>query len=245
VIFDEEGTLEALLTAPYTYVNATLAAFYGFPEVAGEAFQQLTLDATRGAGLLTQGTLLTINAHSDQTSPVHRGKLVRERLLCDLMEPPPGDIMITVPVVDPGSTARERFAMHSENPYCAGCHVLMDGLGFAFENYDAIGVFRTTDAGQPIDATGAIVDSDIDGPFDGVVDLAHKLAGSGDVQGCYARQWFRYAYGRGELEETEDACTVAALEERMAAAGGDIKELLVALTQTDAFLFRTAQGGSP
>jgi hypothetical protein len=245
VIFDEEGTLTALLTAPYSYTNAALAAFYGFPEVSGEGFEQVRLDPDQRAGLLTQGSLLTINAHSDQTSPVHRGKLVRERILCDLLTPPPDDIMITVPDVDPSSTARERFAVHSENPYCAGCHVLMDGLGFAFENYDAIGVFRTMEAGQLIDATGELVESDIDGAFDGAVDLAHKLTQSGDVQRCYARQWFRYAYGRGELEDVEDACTLAALDEHLAATGGDIKELLVSLTQTDAFLYRPADGASP
>jgi hypothetical protein len=103
-----------------------------------------------------------------------------------------------------------------------------------------VGRFRVEENGKPIDATGSITQSDVDGEFEGVVELAHKLTGSDKVRNCYATQWFRFAYGRGETKE--DTCTMDVLKEQFEATGGDIKELLVALTQTDAFLYRKAGG---
>jgi Protein of unknown function (DUF1592)/Protein of unknown function (DUF1588)/Protein of unknown function (DUF1587)/Protein of unknown function (DUF1595)/Protein of unknown function (DUF1585) len=242
VVFEEGGDLHALLTAPYSFMNKDLAAFYGVPGPAGDGFERVDLDPTQRAGILTTGTLLTINAHSNQTSPVHRGKLVRERFFCAQMPPPPKNVDITVPEPKPGSTARERFAEHSQNQACKGCHELMDGIGFGFENYDAVGRYRAEEDGQAIDASGSIAASDVDGTFDGAVEMSKKLASSHQVERCYTTQWFRYAYGRGE--SPEDACTLAALGDQFADTGGDIKELIVALTQTDAFLYRKA-GGAP
>jgi hypothetical protein len=114
----------------------------------------------------------------------------------------------------------------------------MDPLGFGFENFDAIGRYRTMDNGVPVDASGEITSSDVDGKFVGVVELAGRLAESRETQDCYARQWFRWGYGRGETKD--DACTTDPLLEAFDTSGGDVKELLVALTQTDAFLYRTA-----
>lgn len=242
VVFEDGGDLHALFTAPYSFMNKDLAAFYGVPGPAGDGFERVELDPTQRAGILTMGTLLTINAHSNQTSPVHRGKLVRERFFCAQMPPPPKDVDITVPEPKPGSTARERFAAHSQNQACKGCHALMDGIGFGFENYDAVGRYRTEEDGLAIDASGSIASSDVDGTFDGAVEMSKKLASSHQVERCYTTQWFRYAYGRGE--SPEDACTLASLGEQFADTGGDIKELIVALTQTDAFLYRKA-GGAP
>jgi hypothetical protein len=156
------------------------------------------------------------------------------------MPPPPPEIMITVPAPDPNSTARERFAEHSSNKACKGCHELMDSIGFGFENFDGVGLYRTEEAGKPIDASGFIIKSDVDGTFDGAVELAHKLTGSDKVRNCYATQWFRFAYGRGETKD--DSCTMDDLTAQFETTSGDIKELLVALTQTDAFLYRKAGG---
>jgi hypothetical protein len=242
VIFQGTGDLTSLLTAPYTFMNADLAKFYGVPGPTGQALVKVQLDPAQRAGIMTLGSLLTINAHSNQTSPVHRGKLVRELLLCDQMPPPPPDVMITAPEPDPKSTARERFAQHSAAPACKGCHDMMDPLGFGFENYDAMGRFRTLENGKAIDASGTITQSDIDGTFVGVVDLSKKLAASKDVRNCYTAQWFRFAFGRGETDL--DSCTLSSVGTAFAAKQGNIKELLVAFTQTDAFLYRRA-GGAP
>jgi hypothetical protein len=239
VVFGDAGDLATLLTAPYSFMNADLAAFYGVSGPSGADFELTGGDAPR-SGLLSIGALMTLNAHSNQTSPVHRGKLVREQLLCDIMPPPPDDVMITVPEPDPNSTARERFAQHSADPACSGCHELLDPIGFGFENYDAVGRYRTMEAGQPIDASGAIIQSDVDGAFNGVVDLGQKLAQSEDVMACYTQQWFRYGYGRGESKQ--DACTMQALVADMVASGGDIRELVVALTRTVSFTHKRIGG---
>ncbi|NUO49333.1 MAG: DUF1592 domain-containing protein, partial [Polyangiaceae bacterium] len=192
VIFGDQGTLTTLLSAPYSYMNGELAAFYGVDLPSGDGgFTRVDLDPTQRAGLLTTGTLLTINAHTNQTSPTLRGRLIREQLLCDSVPPPPADVNIEAPEVDPGSTGKDRFLQHTEDPGCAGCHNLMDPIGFGFEGYDTVARFRTTEGGKPIDATGSLMASDVDGPFDGVVELAAKLAQSGEVGACYSKQWFR------------------------------------------------------
>ncbi|HEU4406036.1 MAG TPA: DUF1592 domain-containing protein [Polyangiaceae bacterium] len=243
VVFDDPaGDLATLLTAPYTFVNGPLGAFYGFEGApAGEAFARV--EPGGRAGVLTLGALLAFHAHSDQTSPVHRGQMVRERLLCDPVPPPPPEFDITVPKVDSGATARERFRAHSQQRVCAGCHALLDPVGFGFENFDGVGRYRELEAdGTPVDASGKLTATDVDGDFVGVPALAAALARSDQVRGCYVTQWFRFAQGRAETEQ--DRCSLEALRSAFDAAGGNVRELLVSMTQTDAFLFRPA-GGAP
>jgi hypothetical protein len=115
----------------------------------------------------------------------------------------------------------------------------MNPIGFIFENYDGIGQWRDTQNGKPIDAVGEVVlTDDIDGTYDGAVELAQALAASEQVQECVASQWFRFGYNRTVTEE--DRCSMDQLTESFAASGYDIKELLVGLTQTNAFLYRRA-----
>jgi hypothetical protein len=244
VIFDGEGTYDALLSAPYSKMNAPLAQFYGvdFPG-AGADFAKVALDPRQRAGLLTQGTLLTLNAHSNQTSPVHRGKLIREAFLCDVLQAPPANVNITVPEPAAGSTARERFAQHSSDPKCSGCHVLMDPVGFGFENFDGVGRWRTQDGAATVDARGSLVGTDVDGPFEGASGLASRLVGSKRARGCYVKQWFRFAYGRGEV--AADACTVERLQKGFEKSGHDIRALVLGLTASDAFLLRRTEGATP
>ena len=242
VVWEGEGDLGTLLSAPYTYLDQRLADFYGIPGPSGEAFERVDLPG-RASGLLSQGGLLALLAKPNQTSPIHRGKFVRERLLCDMLPPPPEGIVITPPELDPSLPTRERFAAHSNNPACTGCHGLMDPIGFGFEHFDGIGRWRSDENGLAIDATGHIEGSDVEGDFDGVADLGARLAGSEQVRECVIRQWFRYAYGRPEGED--DACTLEHLGQAFDDGGRRVKELLVALTQTDAFLSRGVEGGSP
>jgi hypothetical protein len=218
-------------------MNADVAAFYGVPGPAVAEFQRVDLDPNQRAGLLTQPSILAVNAHADQTSPVHRGKFVRERLLCEPIAPPPPDVKAVPPAVDPNATTRERFAQHDKDPACAYCHKLMDPIGFGFEHYDAMGTWRDLEQGLPIDASGEITSSkDVDGTFDGAIQLAERLSTSEEVRACVVTQWFQYGHGRPNTKD--DACTIQKLQTSFADAGYDIKELLVALTQTDAFLYR-------
>jgi hypothetical protein len=147
------------------------------------------------------------------------------------------------PDFDADATTRERFAAHTESDSCRTCHELIDPIGFGFENYDAVGRYRATENGSPIDATGTIIGTDdMDGDFDGAVALAHSLANSEQVHQCFVRQWFRFGHGRSE--KPEDVCTLDALFADFEAADLDIRELLVAFTQTDAFLYRPIVQGS-
>lgn len=195
-----------------------------------------TVDEMLG-GLLTQASWLTVNASTNGSNPVTRGKFVREQLLCQILLPPPAEMEIKPPPVDPTKTTRERFAQHRDDPACSVCHQLTDLIGYGFEHYDGIGQWRDTENGLPIDATGEIVDAKgIEGPFDGVTELADKLAQSPQVRDCVVLQWFRFGYGRGEIEE--DEANIDDLRAAFSDAGFDVRELLVALTQTDAFLYR-------
>lgn len=243
VLWSSDHKLESLLTSPVTFVTSALAPIYGVSAPAGSSTnpQMVTLPANQGrAGILTQAGFLAVQAHPDQTSPVLRGKFIRTNLLCQPPQDPPMDVDISVPEVTEGATARERFAAHQEaGSSCAGCHRSMDPIGLAFENFDAIGQHRLTENGKTIDASGEVLyatDPGLNGPFVGVQPLAQKLAASPQVRDCLATQWFRYASGRGE--SSPDGCSLKTLRETFAASGGDLVELVVATTQTDAFWYR-------
>jgi Protein of unknown function (DUF1592)/Protein of unknown function (DUF1588)/Protein of unknown function (DUF1595)/Protein of unknown function (DUF1585) len=241
VVFDLGGTVQDMLTANWTMMNGAVAASYGLTSgPKGDAFEVVPLDPARRAGFLTQASVLASYAEPNQTSPVARGLFVREQLLCQMLPPPPASMPIVPPVVNPKATTRQMFVEHAANPLCNQCHQLMDPIGFGFEHYDADGVWRDTDHGLPVDATGQIINStDVDGPFNGVIDLAIRLGASEEVRDCVATQWFRYGYGRSET--AEDACAVGQIQRAFKAAGYSVEELLVALTQTDAFRYRKAE----
>lgn len=240
VVFDAEGDLPTMFSAPYSMMNAELATFYGAQGPSGEAFEKVALDPQQRAGFLTHAGILAANANFSQTSPVLRGKLVREQLLCQPLNPPPDNVDITPPEIDPNATTRERLAQHSELEACSGCHQFMDPIGLGLEKYDAIGLYRETEGDDlPIDASGEIVSGgDASGAFDGGLELVAKLAESETVRQCVATQWFRF--GQGRAEGPDDECTLLEIQEAFASSGYDIKELLVALTQTDAFIYRKA-----
>lgn len=236
-VFWRDGTLESFFSAPYTFVNDRLAKLYGLPAPVGSGFVKVDTTGAHRFGFLTQASFLALNAKSNQPSPIHRGKFVREKLLCDLLPPPPNNIVIKPPDVKPGSTSRERFEQHTKDASCRQCHQLMDPIGFGFEHYDGIGKYRTEEAGKPVDANGEFVSTqDLDGTFVGVPELAKKLGTSQQVADCVVTQWFRFGYGR--TEQNEDACTMDRLRKSFAAANHDVRELLVQLALTDSFRYR-------
>jgi hypothetical protein len=241
--FWTDGKLETLLTAPYSYANANVAHFYGVPAPTGTGFAQVMLDSTERAGLLTQGTFLAAQADPDQDSPVLRGKFVRTQLLCQAVPPPPNNIVIMPPAYAPDSTTRQRFSTHETQAICSACHALMDHIGFAFEEFDAIGQYRTMDGPGPVDSSGTLTGTDVDGDFNGAVELASKLAASQDVAACVATQWFRWANGRAE--DVADQCVLTDVRGQFTAAGNDMRTLPLAIVTSDTFRYRAANGGSP
>ena len=236
VILDQGGTAADLLTAPVAFMTPELAPMYGVPPTAAGAFTLVNLDPTRRAGLLTHAGILASLAKANQTDPVHRGKFVRERLLCQTVPPPPVNANITPPEVKPGSTTRDRFSQHRADPACAGCHTLMDPIGLGFEHYDALGQWRDQDQGLPIDATGDVTSSDVSGPFNGAVELTQRLAQSQAVKDCLVQTWFRFAHGRSVTPADEG--NLAVLRAKFANGAYKVSELMVAVTETKAFRYQ-------
>jgi hypothetical protein len=242
VMWSSDHKLKSLLTSPIGSVTAPLAKIYDVAAPTGTTPQMVTFPDNQGrAGILTQAGFLAVQAHPDQTSPVLRGKFIRTKLLCQPPPPPPPDVDITPPDVSEGATARDRFGAHLKaGSTCNGCHTLMDPIGFAFENFDGVGKYRQKDNEHDIDASGEVLNSNdpaLAGKFNGVRELATKLAASDLVQDCVVTQWFRFASGRSEAEG--DACSLSTLQERFAGSGGDLTELVVGLTQTDSFWYRS------
>lgn len=228
--------VETMLTAPFTFMNGRLASFHGVKGVAGEAWQEVALDPARRAGFITQSSVMAIHAKVDRTEPIFRGLFVRGALFCgSTPSPPPG---AEVTMGRPNLTGRERLEEHRRDPGCAGCHRLFDPIGLSFENLDAVGRWRDTENGKPIDATGELVGTDVDGVYDGPVALARKLNQSAMVKRCLVGKWFSYAQGRPAAGA--DRCSIAGLERAFARSDHRFQDLLVALTQTDAFLYRRA-----
>ncbi len=242
--FGEQGSFEQLFTDSRVWLNETLAPLYG-GSAAGEAFEPHTMAEPR-AGLLTQPALLSLLSHSEQTAPVIRGVFVRERFLCLPVPPPPPDVNAVPPDPDPSATTRERFRQHTEQAACSGCHKLIDGIGFGFERYDQLGRYRAQENGLDVDDSGEVVasgDASLDGRFVGVLELSSRLAVSDVARDCLVTNWYRYSFGR--QEQASDGCSLEQAKERFSASQGNLKELLVGLTQTDAFLYRPAITEAP
>lgn len=242
VLKQGDGKLSTLLTAPYSILSAPLFSLYGIKQPANYNAGTATttpviLPATQRAGILTQPGFLAVHAHPDQTSPVLLGKAIRQNFLCQTLPDPPPNVNTSLPAPSPGQTTRQRFAQHELDPVCGACHQLMDPVGLGFSNYDAMGVFQSMESGQPIDASGSLLQAgDATTTFNGVVDLATKLARSQTVQQCASLQWMRFALGRQEAPE--DSCSIATVNAEFNKSGQDINALLVSIVSSDAFQWR-------
>jgi hypothetical protein len=238
-VFWSDGALATLLTAPYTYANQAVAQYYGVTGPMGTAYSEIMLDPTQRAGVLTQGTFLASHAGPDQTSPVRRGKFVREQLLCQTVPPPPNDVVIMPPKYDATSTTRNRFVQHETEPRCKACHAAMDSIGFAFEHYDPIGQWRTMDGPSAVDSSGTLTGTDVNGSFDGAVSLITRLSTSTEIANCVATQWLRFASGRTETDA--DTCTLQSIEQQFASSHQDMRTLPMAVATSNAFRYRGMQ----
>jgi hypothetical protein len=241
VFWDMGGSLDALLTDSSTFVDANIAPIYGLPATSVKTTAtSMTLTDTNPAqrsGILTQAGLMAAFAHETTDSPVLRGVFVLDRLLCSAPPPPPpgvtGSITETTGNVQP-MTTRDRFALTHEAGECASCHHTIDGFGFGFGHYDAIGKWRDTENGFDINAKGWIVGTrDADGEFDGAVELGQRLAQSTQVSDCVASQWYRYSLGLGASDV--NSCDVAPATKAFTASDGDMRELMIATVMSDAF----------
>jgi hypothetical protein len=170
----EDRSVLDLIRADYTYLNERLAKHYGISHIYGSRFRRVALDdGSRRGGLLRHGSILTVTSYATRTSPVIRGNWVLKNLLDMAPPPPPPNVpVLTENTVSASVPIRERLAQHRADPSCARCHDLMDPVGFALENYDAVGRWRELDAGQPVDAAGGLPDG---AEFTGVEGLEQGL----------------------------------------------------------------------
>jgi mono/diheme cytochrome c family protein len=206
-IMREDRNVLDLLSANYTFLNERLAKHYGIPNVYDSQFRRVTFDANnvRG-GLLGQASILTVTSYADRTSPVIRGKWILTNIVGSPPPPPPPNVP---PLKDNASagkvlTMRERMAAHRANQPCAGCHRLMDPVGFSLENYDAVGRWRTTDEDAPIDTSGNLPDG---AQFVGVSGLRHALLSRPELfVTTLTEKLLTYGLGRGL--ESYDAAAV-------------------------------------
>lgn len=244
LIFDADSpkTWASALTAPYSYVNEQLATFYGIPGITGSAFQKANLpDTTKRLGLLTQASILATTITTDTPNPVKRGGFIINRILCmNIKLPTDPNILAKVKPPDPTSakTARERFSQHRAEPVCQGCHGIIDPVGFTLENYNPVGQWSDTENGATIDASGA-VPGVADGAVAGPIELVKKIATLDSVGACLATYWMNFGYGK-TIDET-DACAKASLSDKFKQSGGNVKQLLIDLSQTDDFLYLPAK----
>ncbi|MCK6574807.1 DUF1592 domain-containing protein [Myxococcota bacterium] len=232
-LFASGGSLADLLRSTDRPLDATLAAYYGLPAPAAP-WAPVDVSDTPYGGLLTHGSVLVTYALPTTSSPIHRGLFVRERLLCQDLPDPPANLDTSPPAPDPAASTRERYAEHARNPACAGCHTLIDPIGFAFEHFDAAGRFRERDGAHAIDARGEIVGSPASNAlFEGTDALAAVLADSPDVRDCYLTQWIRHGYG------VDDALPMACYVNRLAPEVTALRDVLPALAATPHFVERT------
>ena len=241
-IVRQDRPLVELLDADYTFVDERLARHYGIPNIRGSHFRRVPLDASNPRrGLLGHGSMLTVTSVATRTSPVMRGKWVLENLLgAPPPQPPPG---VETNLEEGQETAktttlRQRLERHRANPTCAGCHNIMDPLGFALENYDLMGAWREMDGPAKIDSSGRLADGT---PLNGPVDLRKAVLSRADVfMTTAAEKLFVYALGRPV--HYYDMPAVRAAVRRAGGNGNRVSSLLLGIVESDAFQKRVKKG---
>ncbi|XXT18171.1 DUF1592 domain-containing protein [Sorangium sp. So ce429] len=240
VILEMEGDYRTLMTAPVGFVNDKLAPIYGVEGSFTGELVETPLDPSVRAGLLTQAGFLSSHAFFNKTSPIHRGVFIQRQILCADLPDPPANIDTELPPIQGEiRTTRDQVEAHTSPEACSTCHGMINPPGFAFEHFDAVGRYRADEDGEPIDATGTMQVGEAELRFDGAIDLVKQLAESPVAERCYLTNWYRY--GNARQLSREDACTIEDLDAKLAGSGYNIKELLVALTQTRTFRYRAVE----
>jgi hypothetical protein len=242
ILFEQQGSLTDLFTAPFTYGNQTLADFYGVTAPAND-WDQMDLNPVQRMGILTQASLLATMAKDGNTDPVRRGKFILQQILCRTIAAPSADIVAMFQPLDLSLTMRDQFTQHRVNTVCNSCHQFLDPLGLPFEHFDGEGKWRDNDRGMPLIVTGDIVDQNgnqID--FDGVPQLEQQLVQMPEARSCYATQWFRFTTGRLEVSDdpkTNPLSDVPYLTYLSSGFGGDTKilDLVSTLVGSDSFRY--------
>lgn len=252
-VFREDRSILDLIDADFTFMDRTLAQFYGIADTAGNKMSQKPTrpggkqfdrsewvrvplaDKSRG-GILTQASILAVTSNPTRTSPVKRGKFILEQILGTPPPPPPGEVPELKAVILTG-TLRQQMVQHRENPACASCHAKMDPLGFAFENFNAVGQWRDKENNTPIDASGTLPDGK---SFQGPAELKAILKDKKELFArCLAEKMLTYAIGRGV--EYYDRRALTEIVSRMDRDGYRFSSLVIGIVRSDPFTKRRAR----
>jgi hypothetical protein len=232
-VLRENRSLLDFIRADYTFANERLAAHYGIEGVRGTAFRRVSLEGhSQRGGLLGQGSILTVTSYGNHTSPVKRGKWILDNLLAAAPPPPPPDVpALKSTQAGRQLNAREQMELHRSDPACASCHVKMDPLGLSLERYDAVGAFRSEDAGRPIDTSAQMPDGTA---FDGLTGLQNILLSHKDeFAHAFTERWLVYALGRGL--EAYDQPSVRAIVRAAAQDDYRIRTILLGIVKSEPF----------
>ncbi|HEV7633333.1 MAG TPA: DUF1592 domain-containing protein, partial [Steroidobacteraceae bacterium] len=235
IVRDNRSVLD-FIAADYTFLNEPLAEHYGIEGVKGPAFRKVTLDASsQRGGLLGQGSILTVTSYANHTSVVKRGQWILTNLLASAPPPPPPDIPALRKVVDGHAlSGREQLELHRQNPACASCHMKMDPLGYALENFDAVGAWRMQDEGRPLDVSAQMPDGSVVSGLPGLrkVLLDHRQ----EFTRAFTERLLIYALGRGL--EAQDMPGVRAIAARAANDDYRIRTVILGIAESPAFTLR-------
>lgn len=234
VVWTRNADARELFTSDSTFLNDPLATFYGLPlPGTGADFTRVTLPNTsKRAGLFTQGAFLSRFAHEFRSAPTLRGKFIRESVLCQAVPAPPDDVNTTLPEPtsqDVPQTTRDRMGAHVSQESCAGCHVSMDPIGFAYEEFDQVGRFRTHEFGLPVNAA-----TDLDGVVvNGPREMASAIAEYPGVGSCLVRNLFRQ--GSGHIEDIGEEPSLFLVATSFEDNGFRLQDALLEIAVSDAF----------
>jgi hypothetical protein len=249
-VMENGGTIGDLFSTDYTYLNKPLADFYGIPGPTGNDFQQVQLAGTnRVPGLLGQGSYLTAHALADNSSPVQRAFVVRERFLCNDLPPVPTNLDTNLKPQISGNTSRERYAAHDQNEPCHSCHKLMDPVGFTFEHYDGFGLRREMEAGKPVDSSGGVplmegsnlVTPEITFPLSDSAGLADYLSQLENVRACMISNLEYFSYGIANTTKwpsDQKVCTDNFIRQEARENGNTLESALMAVLHAPTFTTR-------
>jgi hypothetical protein len=235
------GKLETLYTSSSSFVNAALAKHYGLTSVTGDTLQKVDLNPMQRAGVLTHGSFLARHSKEVDSFPIARGLAVLRQVLC--LEIPEPQIMLPPPPEQkPGVTTRQLYADFTAAAACQACHSQINGVGFAFENYDAAGGYREKEEGQTVDASGSLELPSGKITFKNAIELGKALAKTPEARDCLARNWMRSLLRREESKL--DGGSLKAINQAFSASNFDMRELVVSLTKTRAFTHRNPVAGA-
>ncbi len=243
VIFDKRTSWLELFRSTETFANASLRKNYGMPESPNIDFEWVAYARDDQMGILSHGSILSNGISGQDTSPVFRGKFIRERLLCQPMPEPPMGVVAALPTSSESLCKPERFAQHSSQASCAGCHKLMDGIGLGLEAYNPVGTFRTTEPNKPMCAISGEGSIEGEGTFKGPKGLSELLLKNDKtLSRCMLRGLYSYLLGRGEFKDGDEE-RVEAMAQRFEATGQDFRALWLELVSDDSFRFRSVDEG--